>query len=80
MVLLTDIDAFEQKAKELVRKYPKAARFTTKFRKSVPVLTLRLTNGRETYKMRIAKDSMVRQVQKMIASLMHLMASNELLA
>jgi hypothetical protein len=79
MVLLTDIDAFEQNAIAMLRASPKKTRFTTKHRKTGPVFTLKITDGRQSYKMKITKQEGIRPAQKVIATIMHLMTSPELI-
>lgn len=79
MVLLTDIDEFENKAKEMLKAAPKKTRLSTKFKKTGPVFTMKVTDGTQTYKLKATKDNAVKQAQKVITSLMHMMTSSELL-
>jgi len=80
MVKVTDIEAFEKAAKEMLKVSPKKTRLTTKFRKSVPVFTVKITDGRQCYKMKITKEQGVKAAQKVIVALMHMMTSSELLS
>ena len=79
MVLLTDIDQFENKAKEMLQAAPKKTRLSTKLKKTGPVFTLKVTDGTQTYKFKATKDVAVKRAQKVIASLMNMMTSTELL-
>ena len=79
MVLLTNIDEFETKAKELIKNAPKKARLTTKYKKEQQIFEMKITDGKDCYKIKIDKESQFRQSQKIIAQLMHLMTSNELM-
>ena len=79
MVLLTDIDLFETKAKEMLTAAPKKTRFSTKYKKSGPVFTMKVTDGTQTYKLKVTKETAMKQSQKVITSLMHMMTSNDLL-
>jgi hypothetical protein len=78
MVLVTDIDAFEASAIAMVKASPKQTHLTTKFRKTGPVFTLKITDGRQCIRMKIMKTEGIRSAQKVIASLMHAMTSAEL--
>ena len=80
MVFLNDIDQFEQKAKELFRVSPGKTRLSTKYKKTGPVFTMKVTDGKQCYRLKITKDAGVKQAQKVIASLMHLITSSELIA
>jgi hypothetical protein len=79
MVVVTDIDAFEASAIAMVKAAPKQTHLTTKFRKAGPVFTLRITDGRQSVRLKITKTEGIRSAQKVIASLMHAMTSAELL-
>ena len=80
MVLLTNIEEFETKAKELIKHSPKKARLTTKYKKADHIFVMKITDGAQCYKIKIDKESQFRQSQKIIAQLMHLMTSSELMA
>lgn len=80
MVLITDIEQFEQKAKEMFRKAPGKTRLSTKHKKKGPVFTMKVTDGTECFRLKITKEAGVKQAQKVIASLMHLITSSEMLA
>jgi len=79
MVLIDDIDLFEVKAKDMIRNDPKKTRLTTKHKKEGPVFVMKVTNGKECYKIKIVKDQVLKQAFKIIAQLLHLMTSNELI-
>jgi hypothetical protein len=78
MVLVTDIEAFEASAIAMVKASPKQTHLTTKFRKTGPVFTLKITDGRQCIRLKITKTEGIRSAQKVIASLMHAMTSAEL--
>ena len=79
MVLIDDIDLFESKAKSMISSQPKKTRLTTKFKKEGPVFVMKVTNGPETYKIHIVKEQTLKHSQRLIAQLMHLMTSPELM-
>lgn len=79
MVLLTKVEDFEGKAKEMIKRAPKKARLTTKYKKAGPVFVMKITDGKECYKVNIVEESDFKQSQKIIAQLMHLMTSTELM-
>jgi hypothetical protein len=80
MVLIGDIEVFEKTAKELLRATPKKTRLSTKFRRlGGPVFTMKVSDGRVCYKIKITKEQGVRAAQKVISALMHMMTSSELL-
>lgn len=79
MVLLTNISDFESKSIEIIRKSPKKARLTTKFRRQTPIFELKITDGKSCYKIKLTKDNDIKKAQKLIASITHLMTSSELM-
>ena len=79
MVLLTNISDFESKSIEIIRKSPKKARLTTKFRRQTPIFELEITDGKSCYKIKLTKDNDIKKAQKLIASITHLMTSSELM-
>jgi hypothetical protein len=80
MVVITEIDVFEKTAKDMLKASPKATRLTTKFRRAdVPVFIMKVTDGRHSCKMIITKEQGVKAAQKIIATLMHMMTSTDLL-
>lgn len=79
MVLITDIAEFENKAKEIIKNCPKKAKLSTKYRKEGPIFTMKVTDNKSCYKIKVTKDSTLKQAQKIIDVLMHMMVSSELL-
>lgn len=79
MVHLTDINQFEQKAKEMIQADPKKTRLTTKYKKDTHIFVMKIFNGKEAYKIHIVKENDFRASQKLISSLLLLMTSESLL-
>lgn len=79
MVLLGTVEEFEAKAKDMILADPKKARLTTKYKKAEPVFVLKITDGKQTYKCEVTTEANLHKAQKLIASLMHLMTSPELM-
>jgi hypothetical protein len=67
---LVDLEAFEQIAKRMVREAPKATRLSTKYQRAVPVLTLKITNSPEAYKIEVTRESQVKQAHGIISAIM----------
>lgn len=79
MVLLTNISDFETKSIDIIRKSPKKARLTTKFRRQTPVFEMKITDGQSCFKVKLTKDNDIKKAQKLIASITHLMTSSEIM-
>lgn len=80
MVLLTDIDDWSKKAQTLITKSPNKTRLSVKYRKEgSAVLVLKITDGKECYRIKVLTESAFRKAQDHISSISNYMASNEIM-
>jgi hypothetical protein len=75
MVLITDLDLFQTQAEAMIRQFPAKARLTTKIRKSPPIFTMQITDGKLCYKMKITKDATMRAAYRVVHYLLRVLSN-----
>jgi hypothetical protein len=73
MPLLTDIEVFERTAVEMYHASPKKTLFSTKYRRTGPAFTMKITDGTHCFKIKVVKQDGIRAAEKVVATIMHLM-------